>query len=346
MAGLKGKLENAAAAQERGLTTRGRNDVLGWLQAPSTAGELAAALPKGQDERRWLRIIQTEVRRNPRLLEADYGSFALAVLGLAQLGLDPGPLGHAYLTGPFKNGKTGLLEVVPILGYKGLIDLAYRAGTVDLIDAVAVHEGEPFRVVRGSEQRLEHEELASCAQNKVVAYYAIAFPKGGGKPVFEVMWPQDIEAIRKRSRAKDDGPWKTDFDAMALKSPVRRMLNRGKVRLSPEVATAIAEDEAREFGYERPELLSNLPTLEPTKTNGKAAAEEVGGAKSKEQTPESPASSAPVQEAQGERSPVESPGAGDAIVADASVARAAPSARTPASPEPSEDPGAAFRGRP
>ncbi len=261
---LANRLENAKAQQDAGLAPGAQKaSVLGWLTAPGTPMEIAAALPKGQDEKRWLRIIQTEIRRNPKLLEADYRSFALAVLMLAQLGLEPGPLGHSYLTGPFRNNKTGIKEVVPIIGYKGLIDLAYRADTVDLIDAVPVHEGEPFRIVRGSEQRLEHEELASCAQNKVVAYYAIAFPKGSGRAVFEVMWAEDIEAIRKRSRAKDDGPWKTDFEAMALKSPIRRMLNRGKVRLSPQVAATIAEDEAREFGFERPELLSSLTPEAP-----------------------------------------------------------------------------------
>lgn len=335
---LKDRLETAKAAQETGLTTKTRADsVLGWLQAPSTMFELAAALPKGQDEKRWIRIIQTEVRRNPKLLEADYRSFALAVLALAQLGLEPGPLGHSYLTGPFKNSRTNLLEVVPILGYKGLIDLAYRAETVDLIDAVAVHEGEPFRVVRGSEQRLEHEELAAYATNKVVAYYGIAFPKGGGRPVFEVMWPQDIEAIRKRSRAKDDGPWKTDFDAMALKSPIRRMLNRGKVRLSPQVATAIAEDEAREFGYDRPELLASLAPAEVVGKDGKKskdtpAAAGGGGAESMEATgqnagqPEE-ASTEPPSAALAD--PTKDPAAPGSILKDSSV---------------SEDPGAAFRG--
>lgn len=326
---LKDKLATARAAQETGLTTKGRPDtVLGWLNAPTTALDIEAALPRGQDYKRWIRIIQTEVRKNPKLLEADYRSFALAVLAVAQLALEPGPLGHSYLTGPFKNGRTGLLEVVPILGYKGLVDLAYRAGTVDLIDAVVVRKGEPFRIVRGSDQRLEHEELASCSDNEVVAYYAIAFPKGGGRAVFEVMWPDEIDAIRKRSRAKDDGPWKTDFEAMALKSPIRRMLNRGKVRLSPEVATAIAEDEAREFGHDRPELLTSL------------SLEDLGGKESKKsKEPETSAA------AEGD----------DAASAGQTASNESPSAAStdptqdPSAPgsilrdQPAEDPGAAFR---
>jgi recombination protein RecT len=234
------KLEQASA--------KPGSDVLGWLRADSTKGELAKALPRHMDPAHFARIVLTEVRRNPQLLSATRDSFVLAVLNAAQLGLEPGPLGHAYLV-PYRNSRTNTKEVQLLLGYKGLQDLAHRSGTVDVIDAVAVHEGEPFKISRGSESKLEHEELASCADNAVIAYYAVAYPTNGGRPVFEVMWPKDIEAIRKRSQAKDDGPWKTDYDAMALKTVVRRLLNRGKVRLSSEIASAIQEDEARELGY-------------------------------------------------------------------------------------------------
>lgn len=229
------------------------NSVLGWLNADSTKGELAKALPRSMDSARYLRIVQTEIRKNPALLEADLASFVLGVLNLAALGLEPGPLGHAYLTGPFRNSKTGKKEVVPIVGYKGLQDLAFRGGTIDYLDAVAVHEGEPFRIRRGTDPVIEHEELPDCAENLVVAYYAIAIPKGGGRAVFEVMWPQDVEAIRKRSRAAEvpNSPWKTDPEPMSLKTVMRRLLNRGKVRLSAEAARAAKEDEDRELGLDR-----------------------------------------------------------------------------------------------
>lgn len=261
---LKDKLATRAAARDAGIVPKDdESSVLGWLTSPATQTQIARALPSKMDAGRFARILLTEVRKNPALLTSDPQSFMLAVLNFAGLGLEPGPLGMAYLTGPFRNNKTGRKEVVPIIGYKGLCDLAYRSGTIDYIDAIAVHEGEPFRVMRGSDQRIDHEELAEYQDAPVVAYYAIAFPRGGGRAVFELMWPKDVEAIHARSRAKDSGPWQTDYEAMAKKTVIRRMLNRGKVRLSVEVAQAIAEDEATELGYERPDQLADLAALTP-----------------------------------------------------------------------------------
>lgn len=301
---LKDRLETAKAAQETGLTTtNSTGSVLGWLNAPVAAAELARALPAGMDAGRFARVVQTEIRKTPDLLKCTPQSFILAVLNAAQLGLEPGPLGHSYLV-PFRNGKTNATECTLMLGYKGLKELAYRGDSVDLIDAVSVHEGEPFRIVRGSDPHLEHEELPECAENVIVAYYAIAIPKGGGRPAFEVMWPKDIEGIRKRSRAGTSGPWVTDFEAMAQKTVTRRMLNRGKVRLSAQIAEVIQEDEARELGYDRPELIASLAPLgapedkkpAKAKANKEEAAEEGGEDKPNEQIQEPPPSSAPEPE--------------------------------------------------
>lgn len=259
---LTQRVTSVAAAQAAGTAVPARRDdqtVLGWLNDPTTTGELAKALPRGFDAARFARIVQTEVRKNPRLLECDRSSFVLAVLNAAQLGLEPGPLGHAYLL-PYR--IKGTMTCNLILGYKGLKDLAYRSDTIDYLDAVPVHEGEPFTIRRGSDPGIVHEELPGCAEAAVVSYYAIAIPKGGGRAVFEVMWPKDVDAIRKRSRAKDDGPWVTDYEAMALKTVTRRMLNRGKVRLTPQVASAIASDEERELGFEKPDMVS-LAALAP-----------------------------------------------------------------------------------
>src|SRR3990172_1714357 len=48
----------------------------------------------------------------------------------------------------------------------------------------------------------------------------VAKYKGGGMHL-ETMTVAEIEAHRKRSRARDDGPWVTDWAAMAKKTLVR-----------------------------------------------------------------------------------------------------------------------------
>lgn len=325
---LGSRLQVQEAAERAGVPAQGSTtaegpvkNVLSWINRPSTMAEIARALPAGLDAPRFMRQVQTELRKNPALLEADPRSFILGVLYFAQLGLELGPLGLAYLTGPFnvKHGSTTVKEVVPVIGYKGLAQLAYRSDKVELIDAVAVHEGEPFEVSRGTNPSLEHKELASCAGAPIIAYYAIAVIRGASRVPFDVMWPADIEAIKKRSPSASAAisPWKSDYEAMAKKTVTRRLLNRGKVPLETRVAQAIAEDELRELGLDKPALLEPalLATLPPEPVDEPAA----GG-----------------QEAQ------EPAGAAGAATAAAGEVKA--DAPPQAAPAPNTgDPGAAFR---
>jgi hypothetical protein len=75
----------------------------------------------------------------------------------------------------------------------------------------------------------------------VIAYYAAASFTTGGSG-FVVLSPDDVEAIRARSRAKDAGPWTTDYDAMAKKTCIRQLFKL--LPKSTELARALAHDEA------------------------------------------------------------------------------------------------------
>jgi recombination protein RecT len=55
-----------------------------------------------------------------------------------------------------------------------------------------------------------------------VAVYAVAHLKGGGIQV-EVMPKAEVDQHRARSRAGQSGPWVTDYEAMALKTVVRKI---------------------------------------------------------------------------------------------------------------------------
>ena len=76
-------------------------------------------------------------------------SFIAALMNAAQLGLEPNtPLGQAYLI-PYKN--KGILECQFQIGYKGMIDLAYRTGQVQMIQAQIVREHDFFEYQYGSQ---------------------------------------------------------------------------------------------------------------------------------------------------------------------------------------------------
>lgn len=230
------KIGNAVAQRQNTLTN------LIERQKP----EIARALPRHMDPDRLARIATTVMRQTPRLGEATPASFLGALMTCAQLGLEPGPLGHAYLV-PFKNHKRGcrdrrncdcIVEVTFIPGYRGLADLARRSGQVTRVRARVVRQGDQFDYAFGLDQWLSHKPRGS--ENPVTHAYAIIKVRDE-EPDFDVMDLAEIEAIRKRSKASDDGPWVTDFAEMAKKTVLRRVLKTAP--MSVEYQQAIAQEE-------------------------------------------------------------------------------------------------------
>jgi recombination protein RecT len=203
-------------------------------------GEIARALPKHLSADRLARIALTEVRRTPLLANCTQQSFGGALMTCAQLGLEPGVTGEAYLL-PFKNNKKGgIYEVQLIIGYQGMAKLFWQSPLAKSLDTQAVYENDEFDYEKGLDAKLRHRPSLEADRGKVIAYYAVATLTNGGH-AFVVMSPADIEKIRQRSRAKDDGPWNTDYDAMARKTCLRQMFKL--LPRSPELAQALAQDE-------------------------------------------------------------------------------------------------------
>jgi recombination protein RecT len=210
-------------------------------------GEIARALPRHMSPDRLARIATTVMRQTPKLGEANPASFLGALMTCAQLGLEPGPLGHAYLV-PFKNHVRGckdrrncgcIVEVTFIPGYRGLVDLARRSGQVSNVQARVVREADEFDYEFGLEPKLKHRPQGSTSD--VSHAYAVLKLKDGAAD-FDVMDLPEIAAIRKRSKASDDGPWSTDFAEMAKKTVLRRLMKTAP--MSVEYQQAVANDEA------------------------------------------------------------------------------------------------------
>jgi recombination protein RecT len=216
----------------------------------SQKGELARALPKHLDADRLARIAFTTIRSNRGLAICTPESLLGGLMTCAQLGLEPGPLDHAYFV-PFKN------EVTFILGYKGMIELALRSGKIVSLIAREVYENDEFDVAYGLEDALRHKPKILGDRGKVVAYYAVAKLVGGGH-AFVVLSRDDVEKIRKRSRAKDSGPWQSDYDAMAKKTCVRRLFTY--LPTSVEMVQALGQDGQVRTEVE-PEVLDTPPVF-------------------------------------------------------------------------------------
>lgn len=212
--------------------------------------KLAEALPRHVTPERMARIALTTIRMNPKLLECSVPSLLGAIMQAATLGLEPGLLGHAYFV-PFNNKKKGpdgkeswVKEVTFIAGYKGLLDLARRSGEIKTIQAQAVHANDLFEYECGLSPVLRHVPKLIGDRGPAVGYYAYALTKDDGT-YFEFMTREDIDKIRSRSKAKDFGPWVTDYGQMARKTVLRRLCNY--LPLKVEIAQSIAEEAELEF---------------------------------------------------------------------------------------------------
>lgn len=182
--------------------------------------QIARALPKHCKPDRMIRVALTSLLRTPKLNQVDVNSFAKAMLDLSQLGLEPD--GRRVHLLPFNNNKTQTVELQVIIDYKGLVELVRRSGEVLSIHASVVYENDGFEWRQGTEPDIKHNISLTEDRGKPIAAYAVVKLKDGALQ-FEVMTYKQIEDIRKRSKAKNSGPWVTDWDEMAKKTVFRRL---------------------------------------------------------------------------------------------------------------------------
>lgn len=153
-----------------------------------------------------------------------------------KLPIDPN-IGAAYVI-PYKN--KGKDEAQFQLGTKGFIQLAMRSGQFLNINADCVYEGE---ISKRDKKSGDIEFNGDKTSDKVVGYFAyFKLLNGFEKTLY--MSKEEITAHAQRfSKAFNYGPWKTDFDAMAQKTVLKRLLSK-YAPLSIEMASAIKADQA------------------------------------------------------------------------------------------------------
>ena len=225
------------AAQNQAVAERDGKDIRTLIKRMAPAIE--KALPSVITPERFTRMVLTAISSTPKLAECDQVTFLAAMMNAAQLGMEPNtPLGQAYLI-PFKNH--GQMQVQFQLGYKGLIDLAYRSGDVVTVQAQVVYENDKFDCEFGIDPKLRHIP-AEGDRGKPVKVYAMFRTKSGGYG-FEVMSMEDIRKhAEKYSQSYNSGysPWKTNFEEMAKKTVLKRCLKYAPLR--SDVAAAVVGD--------------------------------------------------------------------------------------------------------
>lgn len=208
---------------------------------------IAAVMPQEMSEKRLYQMYVSTINREPQLASCSVESVLSCFMRCTSLGLEPSNvngLGMAYIL-PFgnKNMRTGQKEAMFVLGYRGMIALARRSGQLKSIHAQAVYQGDEFdywedetgqhfkfRATRG----VPHTEATLTD----VYVNAQLLPAGS---VFVHMTKEEVEAVKRRSPAGNKGPWRTDYEAMALKTVVRRSFKW--LPVSVEAQSAAVSDE-------------------------------------------------------------------------------------------------------
>jgi recombination protein RecT len=210
----------------------------------------------------------TAITRTPKLAQCDQASFFGALLTLSQYGIEPdGRRAHLI---PFENRKRGVTECQLIIDYKGLAELAMRSGLVSYLHADTVCEHDQFEVNLG--EITKHVVDYRKPRGEVYAAYAVCRFKDGATKA-EVMTRDEVEAIRKRSRAGTSGPWVTDWAEMAKKTAFRRLSKW--LPLSADLRQAIEVDDDQFADMKRANLTATDTPMNPFALPAEAVADEV-----------------------------------------------------------------------
>lgn len=217
-------------------------------------GQIKDALPRHLTPERMIRMALTVFNKTPGLQRCTPLSIVACVIQASELGLElSGPLGHAWMV-PYKDQAT--FQV----GYRGFFELAFRTGKVSAFPMRTVHANDVFDVRYGTNQTIDHRP---CLKDRgdSIGYYSVIYLKDGGRDL-EFMSLEDVRKHRDQYVKNIGGssPWVTAFDAMAMKTTVRRLAKR--VPLSTEIQTAVGYDEYAEAG-----ILDHRPTPAISRTD-------------------------------------------------------------------------------
>ena len=208
--------------------------------------EIRKALPSVITPERFTRIALSALNNTPALQQCSPMSFIASLLNSAQLGLEPNtPLGQAYLI-PYKN--KGQMECQFQIGYKGLIDLAYRNGQMQTIQAQAVYENDLFEYEYGLEPKLVHKPAYSD-RGEITYFYGLFKTVNGGFG-FSVMSKADMDNYARtysKAFASDYSPWKTSYEEMAKKTVIKQALKYAPIKT--DFQRALSTDESIKLSF-------------------------------------------------------------------------------------------------
>lgn len=190
-------------------------------------GEYSKRLVGDEKAQQFVATLLLMAKNQPKIAASTPESLGAAMMACVHLDLMPNtPAQYAFVI-PYLNGKTKKYESQFQIGYKGLVELAYRSGQIKSISAEVVFPTDKFKVELGTKRKLTHVpdfNIDRTDSRKVTHVYATVTLLTG-EVVFEVMGRSELDKVQKTAKAaSSDAPWASWWVEMAKKTVVKRIL--------------------------------------------------------------------------------------------------------------------------
>lgn len=207
------------------------------MHSPAVIGKLNEVWNSPQMANSFMSSVISVASGNPQLRKAQPMSIIGAAMVAATMQLQVVPtLGQAYLI-PY--GTQCQLQV----GYLGILQLCQRSGQFRKILAAPVHEGE---YISGDEFDEDYVfDKKQKKSEKVIGYMAkFELLNGFSKVAYWTVEQVKAHASKfsQAYRAGYSSPWKSDFDAMAMKTVLKSILKYAPKSI--EMQAAVTYDQA------------------------------------------------------------------------------------------------------
>lgn len=239
--------ENTAVATMDGESKRlrdGTKQLVGMLESRKEA--FTRALGKRVDPEVFIQIVANAYMSTPLLQRCSQLSLYVAALEAARTGLRPD--GEEAALVPYRDKDSGDYDVQFQPMYQGLVRLMLRAGARK-VWAHVVYSADEFDYGLGLDPYLHHKPSRGENRGEIIAAYAVV-KLANGETQFEVMEVDELEKIRKSSKASNSPAYRNWLSEMYRKAPLRRL--RKFVEMDADASAAFRLDatiEAGNLGY-------------------------------------------------------------------------------------------------